>query len=57
MPIILDGRIQHDIINEMGKDDNFVERMLRNKKIKLEEIFYAFYKDKNIFVITYNDLD
>ena len=57
MPIILDGKVQHDIVHEMGKDDKFVVRILRNKKIKLEDIFYAFYKDKSVFIIKYSDLD
>lgn len=57
MPIILDGKIQYEIIDEIGKDNDFIERILKNKKIELEEIFYAFYKDKNIFIIKYSDLD
>ena len=57
MPIILDGKIRYDTLREMNKDDSFIYKMLDNKKILLKDIFYAFYKDKNIFVITYNDLD
>jgi len=56
MPIILDGKIQEDTLREMGKDDDLVYRMLDKRKIRLEEIFYAFYKDKNIFIIRYDDL-
>jgi len=57
MPIILDGKIQYDIIHEMGKENDFVDKMLKNKKIKLGDIFYAFYKDNNVFIIEYKDLD
>ena len=57
MPVILDGKIQREVLLEMNKDDTFIYKMLDNKKIELKDIFYAFYKDKNIFVITYNDLD
>jgi len=56
MPIILDGKIQYDVINEMSKKEDFVTKILDNKKIKLEDVFYAFYKDKEIFIIKYSDL-
>lgn len=57
MPIVLDGKIQYETLKEMKKDDNFIYKMLEHKKIELKDIFYAFYKDKSIFVIKYNDLD
>ena len=57
MPIILDGKIRYDTLRNIGKDDSFIFRFLDNKKVVLNDIFYAFYKDKNIFVIKYNDLD
>ena len=57
MPVILDGKIQREVLLEMNKDDTFIYKMLDNKKIELKDIFYAFYKDKNIFVIKYSDLD
>ena len=57
MPIILDGKLQYETLNEMKKDDTFIYEMLDKKKIELKDIFYAFYKDKSIFVIKYSDLD
>ena len=57
MPIILDGKIQYETLNEMDRDDTFVYKLLDKKKIELSDIFYAFYKDKSIFVIKYSDLD
>lgn len=57
MPIILDGKIQYDTLREMDRDDSFIYKILDKKKIRLCDIFYAFYKDKNIFVIKYSDLD
>ena len=56
MPIILDGRIQYETLREMDSDDSFIYKMLDNKKVELKDIFYAFYKDKSIFVIKYSDL-
>ena len=57
MPIILDGKIEKNTINLMGKNEDFVYKILDNKKLKLEDIFYAFYKDNSIFIIEYNDLN
>ena len=57
LPIILDGKIQYDTLREMGRDDGFIYKTLDKKKMELSDIFYAFYKDKNIFVIKYSDLD
>ena len=57
MPIILDGKIQYETLREMKKDDSFIYKLLDNKKLELKDIFYAFYKDKSIFVIRYSDLD
>ena len=57
MPIILDGKIQYETLREMDKDDSFIYRVLDKKKMDVSDIFYAFYKDKSIFVIRYSDLD
>ena len=46
MPIILDGEIQYDVSN-----------LLKNKNLKLKDVFYAFYKDSSIFIIKYSDLN
>ena len=57
LPLILDGKIQKDTLKDLKKDYTFVEKLLNEKNIKLTDIFYAFYKDKNIFIIKYKDLD
>lgn len=56
LPLILDSKIQKDTLKLMGKDENWLELVLVKKKIKLEDIFYAFYKDKNLFIIKYDEL-
>ena len=57
MAIILDGKIQYNILREMGRDDTFIYRYLDKKNINLEDIFYAFYKGNNIYIIRYLDLN
>ena len=57
MPIILDGKIQYDTLKEMKKSDTFIKLILDDKKLQLGDIFYAFYKDSNVFIIKYKDLN
>ena len=56
MAIILDGKIQYDVLREIDKEDTLVYKMLDDKKIELKDVFYAFYKDKNMFLIKKSDV-
>ena len=56
MPIILDGKIQYDTLKNMNKTDDFVKEILEKRNIELNQVFYAFYKNKNVFIIRYNEL-
>lgn len=56
MPIVLDGKVQEDTLKHLSKDISWVEKLLSKKNINLEDVFYAFYKDKNIFIIKNSDL-
>lgn len=55
-PIILDGVIQYQTLRYLDKNIEWVNIILKKKNIRLDEIFYAFYKDKSIFIIKYSDL-
>lgn len=56
LPLILDGDIQEDTIKHLKKDKKWVYNFLDKKDIKLEDVFFAFYKDQNIFIIKNDDL-
>ena len=56
LPIILDGDIQEDTLKHLKKDKKWVYNFLDKKNIVLEDVFFAFYKDKNIFIIRNDDL-
>ena len=56
LPIILDGDIQEDTIKHLKKNRKWVYDFLDKKDIKLQDVFFAFYKDKNIFIIKNDDL-
>ena len=57
LPIILDGKVQGEALKEMGRDDTFVNNLLKKNDVKLEDVFYAFYKDKSVFLIKYNEIN
>lgn len=56
LPIILDGVIQKNTLEEIGKDEIWIGRILRQKKVELKDVFYAFYTTQKTFIITKNDL-
>ena len=56
LPLILDGDIQEDTIKHLKKDKKWVYNFLDKKNINIEDVFFAFYKDKNIFIIRNDDL-
>ena len=56
LPLILDGDIQEDTIKHLKKDKKWVYNFLDKKDIKLSDVFFAFYKDRNIFIIKNDDL-
>jgi len=54
--IILDGKIQDDILLEIKKNREWVYKILEKKNIELENVFYAFYKGNKTFIIKRRDL-
>lgn len=56
MPLILDGEIDYDTLNQINKTKEWLENCLNNEKVKLDDIFYAFYRNKKLFLIKDNDL-
>ena len=55
LPIILDGKIQQDTLKSLKKNENWLNCLLKTKKVKLDDVFYAFYKDKQLFIIKNSD--
>lgn len=56
MPIIIDGVLKEDVLREIGKTKNQVIALLDKKNILLDDVFYAFYKNKKLYIIKRNDL-
>lgn len=56
LPLILDSNIEEDTLKLLNKDKKWVYDLLDKKNVLLDEVFYAFYKDKNVFIIKRTDL-
>ena len=57
LPIILDGEVQFDNLYNIGKSKRWLLNTLTDKKIMVEEIFYAFSKNNELFIIKNSELD
>ena len=56
MPIILDGKIDYETIKQIGKTEKWINNLIKNNKINVEDIFYAFYQKDRTYIIKKNDL-
>jgi len=53
MPIIVEGEIDNNTLKYIKKNKVWVLNELRKRKVKLEEVFYSFYKSKKLYIIKY----
>lgn len=51
LPIIIDGKIQKDVLYQIGKDSVWLEKVLRQENCQLEDVFYGFYQKNRLFFI------
>lgn len=56
MPIIIDGEINYKALDNIGMSENTLKINLSHKDILLKDVFYAFYKNKKLFIINKNNL-
>lgn len=57
LPLILDGVIQPETLTQIKKSKAWIERTLKDYQVKIEDVFYAFYKNKGLYIIKKSDLD
>ena len=57
MPIILDGVIDYDTIKNMNKNIDWVYKILNKNKLKLEDVFYAFYTKEKAYIIKKSEVE
>jgi uncharacterized membrane protein YcaP (DUF421 family) len=56
MPIIMDGVVDYQILKEIGKNEEWLQQLLKENHVDLENIFYAFYRNKKTYMIKKDDL-
>lgn len=56
VPVILDSKIQFDTLRQLGKSKEWLMKLLKKEGVTLENIFYGFYHDKELFIIKKSDL-
>ena len=56
MPIILDGEINQKTLEFLKKTNQWLEKELQKKDLEIDDIFYAFYKNNKIYLITKNEV-
>lgn len=56
MPLILDGEIQKKALDYIKKNQSWLERELAKKGLTIKDVFYAFKKKNQIFLIRKSNL-
>lgn len=56
MPLIVDGIINDETLARINKNTKWLKNELLKKNIDIENIFYAFYKEKSLFIIKKTEL-
>lgn len=56
-PLILDSKIDYEVLNKIGKDSIWLNKLLDKENVNVSEIFYAFYTNKKLFIIKKDELN
>ncbi len=51
LPFIVEGVIQDDILKELNKSEIWVNNLLKQNNISLDNVFYAIYQKNHVYVI------
>ena len=57
LPLILDGKVDEGVLNQIKKDYKWLDRVLKDEQVELNDIFYGFYRNKKLFIIKKSDLN
>lgn len=56
LPIIMDGKIDKNVLKDLKKDEEWIINMLKKKNLELENVFYAFYTKNKTYIIKKDEL-
>ena len=57
LPLILDGEVDIETLTQIKRNKNWLDKRLKEENISKKDIFYAFYKNKELYIIKKSDLD
>lgn len=57
LPLVLDGVIQPETLTQIKKTEKWLNQALKDEHVELANVFYAFYKDKGLYIIKRSDLE
>lgn len=57
LPLVLDGVIQPETLTQIKKNEKWLNQTLKDEHVELANVFYAFYKDKGLYIIKRSDLE
>lgn len=55
LPIILDGKIETNNLKIINKNISWINKVLKNKNVSLNDIFYAFYDKNELYILKKED--
>ena len=51
LPVILDGKVNEDVLFQIGKDKEWLDKVIEKEGYSLKDIFYGFYRNDELFFI------
>lgn len=51
LALILDGKVDYDTLKKIHKSSKWLDEKLEEKRVSLEEVFYAFYSKNSLYII------
>ena len=51
LPVILDGKVDEDVLCQNGKNSDWLEEIISKEGYLIKDIFYAFYRNNELFFI------
>ena len=57
LPLILDGKLEENTLNRINKNKEWLDKILKEERLTIKDIFYAYYRNDNLFIIKQDDLE
>lgn len=51
LALILDGKLDEDVLLQIRRTKNWLNKELEKERLAIEDIFYAFYRNKKLYII------